>query len=710
MGLDWLRWVGRPRGPIDVDSPPQPSTTPPEPPAAFSEGLALRKAHRLDEAAARFRQVLDAAPDFLPALRQLGDTLRRQGRIEDALGCYDALIARLPKDARFHRLSAECLVQLGRPLAAVAGLLEALRIAAPPHDATREALDDLLYRHDLRLADAVAAGCLVDAAALRMLGERCAAINRTLASAACFRAALALAPRCTASMTGLAVVLALRGERDQARAWVERALACEPGQVQALIALGEWLLDDRQPTAALALFERAAEAARRSRPVALLRAQALRELDRGNDARHWCRVAWEADPGTCPDIEEVQRAGLHAAWLRQAVVLPVGPGSVPAAVRGGVLAPRCAPEYLHQRRVSLRDGPTTNTLLPPADEAGDRAPHLPGRHLYGGPLLGHFGHFVSESSHRLWAYRLHREAIDQVLVLPCPQPTTSQTPAAYTELAPFQRQTLALFGIPAERVRFVNAPTRVERLLVPEQASLFGGALAPPSAYLDLLGDNAERFFAGYRPRRTAYPERLYVGRSHLVHQGGIAGEAYLERLLVAEGFTLFRPEEHDLFEQLTHYRHARLCLFTEGSALHGLELLGRLGHSPTVAVLGRRPLNEPQWRRILLPRTPGYAYCAPVLTLPALAFNRVVNRPVDWNALSLIHELDRLLGFLREYLGVRLTNFDRNRFHLEEAADVARHLLHTKLNVGDPARGQQALARLRRRLVAASENPYLRQ
>lgn len=681
------------------------------PPSALTEGIALRKARRLEEAAARFRQVLEADPECTPALRHLAETLGRLGQPARALDCYDALIERLPGDGRSLRLRAACLVQLEQPLAAVAGLVDALRAGGEQDAKTIEALETLLYRTDLRLALALEPSLrqrdgLFDAVGLRLLGDTCLRINRTTEAAGCFRAALALAPDCCASMTGLAGVLALRDEQDQSRDWLQRALACDPGQLSALSSLGDWLMDAQQPAAALALFERGAEAAPRSRPMALLRAQALRELGRIEEAQRWFRVAWGVDSGTCAGIDEVHGAGLRAAWVNQALVLPVSHGSVPRAVRGGVLAPRCAPEYLYQQRVVPADGPTNNTLLTPADDPGDAVERLAGQHLYAGILLGHF---VSESSHRLWAYQVHRQDIDRVLVLPCAERKTKCRPRKYADLSPFQRQTFELFGVPEARISVVSAPTRVEKLLVPEQASLLGGALAPPSSYLDFLGDNAERFFADYKPRRSSYPERLYVGRFHLLHQGGIAGEGYLERLLQAEGFMPFRPEEHDLFEQLTHYRQARLCLFSEGSALHGLELLGRLDRRPTIAVLGRRPLNERQWRRIVLPRTPNYAFCAPVMILSALAYNPIINKPVDWNALSVIHELDRLLGFLRERLGVRLTAFDRDRFNVEEAADVARHLLHTKTNAANPEWGQQALARFRQRIAAVSDNPYLR-
>jgi tetratricopeptide (TPR) repeat protein len=678
----------------------------------LGEGIALRRARRLDEAEERFRQVLAADPACLPALYQLAETLRQQGALGRAIACCDRLIEHLPADARGRRLRADCLVQLDQPLAAVAGLIDALRATEGADTETREALEGLLHRRDLGLAEALAEGQggeRFDKAALRLLGESCLRLNHLPDAMACFEAVLALEPGCAVSMTGLARALILRGERGRAATWLNRALVHDPACLPALFGLGGLALDAGRPAEALALFERAAAADPDSRQVALLRAQALRELDRPDEAERWFRAAWDAAAGPRPGLDEMRHRGLRLARLRDALLLPVGPLSVPGAVDGGVLAPPGAPEHLRQRRAGP-DGPRSATCWPqpPVADTPKTRPLL-GSHLYVGPFHGHFGHFMAESSHRLWAYCACQDEIEQVLLLPGPVGQARSMPGDFGALPAFQRQALALFGVPAERIRLITAPTRVERLLLPEQAALFGGGIPPPSRYLDLLEENAERFFARYRPRQRSYPERLYVGRSHLLHQGGIAGEGYLERLLQAEGFVIFRPEGHDLFEQLLHYRHARVCLFSEGSALHGLEPLGRLQQCPTVAVLGRRPDNEPQWRRLVLPRTPGYAFCASATPLPAVAYNAVIGAPADWNALSVVHEPDRLLEFLRETLDVRLAGFDRDRFHLEEAADVARYLLRTRINSADPAWGQRALARFRERLAAASDNPYLR-
>jgi hypothetical protein len=80
--------------------------------------------------------------------------------------------------------------------------------------------------------------------------------------------------------------------------------------------------------------------------------------------------------------------------------------------------------------------------------------------------------------------------------------------------------------------------------------------------------------------------EVLFVSRAGVGE--GLVGEAALEDFFAALGARIYRPEQHPLAEQLaTYLSHAQL-VFTEGSALHGLQLLGRIPGELTV--LARRP------------------------------------------------------------------------------------------------------------------------
>lgn len=141
---------------------------------------------------------------------------------------------------------------------------------------------------------------------------------------------------------------------------------------------------------------------------------------------------------------------------------------------------------------------------------------------------------------------------------------------------PFFWQMLAHFGVPRERVRIVAAPVVFDTLSVlPQSERLFGKAPSP--SYLDLLDE-----LSG--PAPDVDGSKIYVSRAGM-WKGKVAGESYLGTVLEHCGFRVFRPENHTLEDQLATYRRASHLIFAEGSALHGLQLLGRIAAEVTVIV-----------------------------------------------------------------------------------------------------------------------------
>ncbi len=56
---------------------------------------------------------------------------------------------------------------------------------------------------------------------------------------------------------------------------------------------------------------------------------------------------------------------------------------------------------------------------------------------------------------------------------------------------------------------------------------------------------------------------------------GAFAGERCLDEMLIARGVHVVYPETISLMDQLQIYRDAQVLIVAEGSAQHGLELLG---------------------------------------------------------------------------------------------------------------------------------------
>lgn len=183
---------------------------------------------------------------------------------------------------------------------------------------------------------------------------------------------------------------------------------------------------------------------------------------------------------------------------------------------------------------------------------------LAGRHLYGGTLFFHFGHFLTESLSRLWA--VADSGAQSILFTP--KSLRGRQPPGLTG---WQTEILDRLGVRLP-VRIVYEPVEVEDLLVPAQ----GFGLGPMSH-----GTPAFRAFA----RRMRPPDadrvmhdgaKVYLSRSRLPRRAGsILGEARLEQALADEGFAIFHPQDHSIDEQVRVLSTARHLLGPEGSAFH---------------------------------------------------------------------------------------------------------------------------------------------
>ena len=250
---------------------------------------------------------------------------------------------------------------------------------------------------------------------------------------------------------------------------------------------------------------------------------------------------------------------------------------VPPQVSGfqqqaGILAAdgRYCPEGALWRRfrpLTLEPDPVTG---PVAD--------LPGRWLWGGVLWAHFGHFLAESTARLWALDhlagLVDGPLDGVLFMP-------KRPRNGEKITGYQADFFRLMGVDVP-IRVATGPMRVEQLVVPGQ----GFGLGEISAGTDKVrAQYADRFARDVAPDG---PERLYVSRSALgFAKGSILGETRMEERLAEEGYEIFHPQAHSMETQVARYRAARQVVATDGSALHLLAMARPAGQR--LAIVARR-------------------------------------------------------------------------------------------------------------------------
>lgn len=258
-------------------------------------------------------------------------------------------------------------------------------------------------------------------------------------------------------------------------------------------------------------------------------------------------------------------AGLRFGVVEHVALAPTV-GEQDGCLIGGFAEPDAVPDmFRHQREGKAADLAAVD--FPEAPQ------FLEGDYLYGGPLIGHFGHFIAECVHRLWLASHPGFKGVPLLFLAAAGDTVSPALAA---------RILPALGIEAYTI--VQEPVRVERLIVGEM----GKSMRTPASrpYTDWL--------ATHRPldsfRDDRFPEKVCMMRGHLLG-GKILGESALEAWLQEEGYTAVRPEDHDVVSQLKYIVNAKKLIFSEGSAIHLVDLLPPI--EADVAVLLRRPFSR---------------------------------------------------------------------------------------------------------------------
>ncbi len=219
-------------------------------------------------------------------------------------------------------------------------------------------------------------------------------------------------------------------------------------------------------------------------------------------------------------------------------------------------------------------GHTTSPSAPPKDEQITQ--RLTGTWLFGGMLYAHFGHFLCESTSRLWGLDLPEIEYDGVIFHP-----KVRLPRMSRLIGP-TKPWLAVAGCDLP-VSAPPDPVRVDRLVIPEQGFGTGDMVAGRPEYRDFI----HRRFG--RSVKACGAEKLYISRSRLYSKRGrILGEPFLERALAAEGYEIFHPQEHTIEEQIARYKAARVVVSSDCSALHLSALFAK--PNDRVAIIARRP------------------------------------------------------------------------------------------------------------------------
>lgn len=188
----------------------------------------------------------------------------------------------------------------------------------------------------------------------------------------------------------------------------------------------------------------------------------------------------------------------------------------------------------------------------------------------------HFGHFVAETVPRL-AQSLAECPQDWPLVFSCDPRFRAPHPSAMF------RAVMDWLDVPLARLRFCPEATVFRRLHIAAQAEHLGSRVPTSPRYLDLLE-------ARVHAKLPDLPQDgvSFISRAALSPEKGFhAAEVYLAGCLRQLGVQVVFPEELSLPEQMRIYARSKYLIFSEGSALHGRQLIGR--RDQHISVLRRR-------------------------------------------------------------------------------------------------------------------------
>lgn len=213
-----------------------------------------------------------------------------------------------------------------------------------------------------------------------------------------------------------------------------------------------------------------------------------------------------------------------------------------------LLARHCRGRRAHAIDRAPRDAAAGDDTLPEA--------------VWCGPVTRQFGHAIADFGMRI-AQSAH--LLPDLPLLFCVARDSDEQPP------PFFWEMLATLRVDPARVVVIRRNMRVGVLhVLPQAERLYGGGPSPAHlAFMDELRP--------YMPHAEKPIDVLYVSRAKLPGGGTIAGEAEIDRALAAAGACVIHPEDLPLRAQATLFEAAKTLVLAEGSALHALQLLGRL-------------------------------------------------------------------------------------------------------------------------------------
>ncbi len=200
--------------------------------------------------------------------------------------------------------------------------------------------------------------------------------------------------------------------------------------------------------------------------------------------------------------------------------------------------------------------------------------------VYGGPVIAHYGHFITASLPRLWHLRAMAGSRLRILC-------HGHEPPDDWFGQEFIRAIFGAIGLTPESFAYIQTPSVIRRLWVPRPAMEEQNFV---HRAFDELGTAIGRAYDVHREPQSDV--RLYLSKTRL-NEGinRFQDEILLEDCFARRGFEIIHPQEIPFAEQIKVLARAGVIAGTVGSALHTTLFLDRA--SRIVALTGSEIINS---------------------------------------------------------------------------------------------------------------------
>lgn len=205
-----------------------------------------------------------------------------------------------------------------------------------------------------------------------------------------------------------------------------------------------------------------------------------------------------------------------------------------------------------------RDFSFVSTPFAPDEIDLDTAEHISGEAVYAGLAFKHFGHFMLESTSRLWWPILEGFR----------GPIVFQNTHGRERLPAFARRFLELSGLSGD-VIVADRALRFDRVVVPHSAfTIRTGAHRCFQAPFLAAGEAAARHVRPVAGPTGDDAAGAYLSRTRYKYRGSL-GEPRVEKAFARNGFDIFHMEELPLEQQILVMRRYQTIAGIAGSAFH---------------------------------------------------------------------------------------------------------------------------------------------